>query len=186
MARDFTLYRPVEDDWEKQRELRIRMIRDTPIAYLERLDDVEKLTEADWRARIVRNHGERNRQLVAVDDDGRWIANMAVFISDGLPSYLGKPEGGPPRANLVGVFVDPAWRGPTGVNDAVLGALGDWVLADQGLDRLFLHVSAENPRAHRSYLKRGFVETGVREVIPGDLSSEDIEMVAQLPLNLAR
>ncbi|CAN5118172.1 hypothetical protein BH11ACT3_BH11ACT3_14400 [soil metagenome] len=186
MPDPFTLYRPVEDDWEKLRELRIRMITDTPIAYLERLEDVEKLTEADWRARVARTRTERNRQVVAVDGDGTWIASMAVFITDGLPSYLGKPEGGAPRANLVGVFVAPDWRGATGVNDAVLGELAAWVVGDHDIHQLHLHVSMENPRARRSYEKRGFVDTGVRETIPGDLSSEEMEMVAALPLTPPR
>lgn len=178
----FTLHRPVEDDWREVRELRMRAITDTPIAFLESIEIVSALSESDWRQRITRNREHNNRQCVAVARDGRWVGSMIVFVSDGPPPYLQRPEPGAPRANLVGVFVDPKWRGENGVTDAILGELARWTLEDRGIDRLHLHVSEHNPRAQRAYEKRGFRTTGVVEKIPGDDDGLEIEMVVDLPL----
>lgn len=182
MAAGFRLHRPTERDWRELRDLRIRAIGDTPIAFLESLETVRALDEDDWRERARRNNDPRRpdgMQVVAIADDGGWIGSMVCFVSDGPPPYLGRPAGGPRRANLVGVFVDPAWRSDAGVVDALLEAVTAWV-RDRGLDALYLHVSEANPRARRAYDKRGFVPTGVIEQIPDDPSGLDVEMV--LPL----
>lgn len=182
VADPFTLHRPVEDNWREVRELRMRAIADTPIAFLETLETVTALRESDWRDRITRNRLHENRQCVAIAADGRWVGSMIVFISDGPPPYLQRPQVGVPRANLVGVFVDPEWRGDNGVTDAILTELARWTLEDRGIDRLHLHVSEHNPRAQRAYEKRGFRTTGVIEKIPGDEVGLEIEMVVDLPL----
>jgi GNAT superfamily N-acetyltransferase len=182
MPRAFTLHRPVPDDWAAIRDLRLRAVTDTPIAFLESREQVLALDESDWRARAQRNVAENSTQVVAVDADGRWVGGMVCFISDGAPAYVSDQRLGPARANLVGVFVDPAWRGDAGVTDALLGAIAEWVLEDRGLSELHLHVSDQNPRAQRSYEKRGFVPTGVVDSIPEQPGHREIEMVAELPL----
>lgn len=179
-SRAFSLHHPVEDDWELLRDLRIRAIEDTPIAFLETLDTVRALREEDWRERARRNLRPESAQFVAVDDDGRWIGSLVCFVSQGLPSYVGRADGDAPRANIVGVFVDPEWRGGAGVTDALLDAACAWARDSHGLTSVHLHVSEANPRAQRAYEKRGFVPTGVIERIPDDPSGLDVEMVRAL------
>jgi RimJ/RimL family protein N-acetyltransferase len=172
------LYRPVESDWEAVRELRLRALADEPAAFLERHDAVERFDEAEWLSRIRRNHQPGNRQLIARTPDGRWVGSMVVFTSQGAPAYLGQAEGGAPRANLVGVWVDPGFRGSeAGVADALLRAQVDWVRDELGLDRLYLHVGDWNARARRFYERHGFVATGVTEKLPGDLSEYEVELL---------
>jgi GNAT superfamily N-acetyltransferase len=173
----FTLHRPAEEDWQLVRDLRIRAIEDFPLAFLESLDAVRALDDEGWRARVRRNLQPQNVQFVAIDDAGRWIGSMTCFVTDGPPPYLGRPAGGPPRANLVGVFVDPDWRGDGGVTTALLDAIGRWVRDDRGLAEVYLHVSQANPRAQRAYEKRGWVPTGVIEQIPDDPANLEVEMV---------
>jgi ribosomal protein S18 acetylase RimI-like enzyme len=179
--RGFRVHRPVEDDWEAVRELRLRALADTPIAYLETLEDAERRPEAFWRERIRGHDAGQSVQSVAIADDGTWVGSMVVLITQGPPAYAGLPAGGPPRANLVGVFVDPRWRGAGGVTDALLADLDDWVRGE-GLSELHLHVAEDNLRARAAYVKRGFEETGERIRIPGDRDVDEIEMVATLPL----
>ena len=180
MPRAFNLHVPVPDDWAAVRDLRLRAVTDTPIAFLESSEEVLALGEDDWRDRVVRNVAENSTQVVAVDPDGRWVGSMVCFISDGAPGYIEDRRLGPARANLVGVFVDPEWRGDAGVTDALLDAISRWVAEDRGLTELYLHVSAANPRAVRSYEKRGFVRTGVVDRIPDRPDDREIEMVVAL------
>ena len=179
MSRTFTLYQPVEDDWERARDLRLQMVLDTPIAFLETPEQVRAIDETEWRSRIARSRSERNTRTVAVAPDGTWVGTMSCFITDGEPPYVVDPKPGGPRANLVGVFIDPGWRGDAGVADALLAEVVRW-LGGQGLGELYLHVGEANARARRSYEKRGFVETGVVSAIPEQPGVREIEMVLAL------
>ena len=182
MPAAFTLHRPSEDDWAAIRDLRLRAVTDTPMAFLETREQVLAIDEAGWRERVHRNQHADATQVIAVADDGRWVGNMVSFISDGPPAYVERREPRGRRANLVGVFVDPEWRGDTGVTDALLEAIASWVTGEKGLGELYLHVSELNARARRAYLTRGFMATGMVDVVPGDPVDREVEMVASLPL----
>ena len=182
MAPAFSLHRPTLEDWAAIRDLRIRAVSDTPLAFLETLDQVLALDENGWRERVGRNQHADATQVVAVAPDGRWIGNMVCFVSDGPPSYVVRREPPGRRANLVGVFVDPEWRGDAGVTDALLDAIASWVTGEKGLTELYLHVSELNDRARRSYLKRGFRATGQVDTVPDNPADHEVEMVAALPL----
>jgi GNAT superfamily N-acetyltransferase len=186
MPRDFTLHRPSEDDWAAIRDLRLRAVTDTPMAFLETREQVLAIDEDGWRARVHRNVNDDATQAVAVAPDGRWVGSMVCFVSEGAPGYIAEPRPGPRRANLVGVFVDPEWRGDAGVTDALLGEIGRWAGVEKGFTELFLHVSDRNPRALRSYEKRGFAATGNVDAIPEQPGERELEMVARLPLSPAR
>lgn len=182
MPRDFTLHRPTEDDWQAVRDLRLRAVTDTPIAFLETREEALAVDEDGWRKRVRRNIAEDSTQVVAIAPDGRWIGSMVCFVSQGSPGYVTEPRPGPQRANLVGVFVDPDWRGDAGVTDALIAEIARWVAGEKGLGELYLHVSAENRRAIRSYQKRGFRETGVIDTVPDRPDDREVEMAAVLPL----
>jgi GNAT superfamily N-acetyltransferase len=186
MPQDFTLHTPSEDDWAAIRDIRLRAVTDTPIAFLETTEQVLAIDEEGWRARAHRNVHADATQVVAVDGDGRWVGSMVCFVSEGSPGYIAEPRPGPRRANLVGVFVDPDWRGSAGVTDALLGAVARWAGEEKGFTELYLHVSERNTRAIRSYEKRGFASTGNVDAIPEQPGERELEMVAPLPLSPAR
>lgn len=150
-------------DWEAFRELRLRMLQDTPIAYNETYAHAAALPESEWRARAARGQEPGNISLVAVAEDGTWIGIMRGFVS----ARRG--------AMLVGVYVDARWRGSeAGVADALLEGVIDW--ARERGDQLLLDVHADNPRAIGFYRRHGFEPTG--RVTPYNLPpyGDEIEM----------
>lgn len=180
MPKPFTLHRPTEDDWPAIRELRIRAVTDSPVAFLETREEALAVDEEGWRSRVRRNIAADSTQVVAIAADGRWVGSMICFASDGPPSYIDRREPPGKRANLVGVFVDPEWRGDVGVTDALLDVIVRWVV-EAGLSRLYLHVNAVNERARRSYEKRGFRPTGYVDAIPGRPDDLEVELLRELP-----
>ena len=62
------------------------------------------------------------------------------------------------RADVVGVYVNPAHRG-SGAVDLLLAAAAEWA-ASLGLRRISLDVHRDNHRARGAYRRAGFVPTG--------------------------
>lgn len=145
----FTTRRFGAADWQEYREIRLRMLADTPIAYGETLANARSFGDADWIRRATRNELHPNIGLAAIDDDdGAWLGVMSGFVS----AHAG--------AMLVGVFVDPTARGQhEGVADALLDGVIDWARVFG--NTLTLDVHADNPRAISFYHRRGFIDTGV-------------------------
>ena len=174
------LYRPLADDWAGLRDIRLRSIANFPLGFFESFAAALALTEAEWRDRGARNAEPTSFQVVArTPNEDQWVGTMAAFVSNGPPSY--QPDepapGGAPRANLVGVWVDPSFRGRTGVAAQLLGAVRDWVSTEHHLDKLHLHVHESNHRAIRFYEKNGAVATGEYLADPRRASERHLEMV---------
>ncbi|MDR2255288.1 MAG: GNAT family N-acetyltransferase [Arthrobacter sp.] len=165
---NFTVRPTTPEDWEKVRELRLRMLADTPRAYLETLEGAYALPDEEWMARGARGETEFGTSLVAEDRYGRWLGGMGGFRPDEVVGPL-----------LVGVFVDPSVRGRAhGVADALLDGIEAWALTLG--DALTLHVHEENPRAIAFYERRGFVADGVRIPYPLVEGEWELQMVKRL------
>ncbi|MEC5183370.1 RimJ/RimL family protein N-acetyltransferase [Cryobacterium sp. MP_3.1] len=177
--RAMELYCPTADDWAGLRDIRLRSIANFPLGFFESFAAVLALTETDWRQRGARNTEPTSFQVVARTPGEQWVGTMAAFVSSGPPSYRpGEPPiGGPVRANLVGVWVDPSYRGRTGVATRLLGAVRTWVADEQHLDRIYLHVHESNHRAIRFYEKNGARPTGDYITDPHRTSERHLEMV---------
>lgn len=167
MAGAFTIENSTADQWQKFRDLRLEMLQDTPLAYLERLSDAERVEEPQWRARAARDP-ERFVQRVAVSAAGEWIGTMGGHApTDGSGPWL------------VAVFVSPRWRGRRhGVADALLTEVEVW--AAERSTRLMLEVNEKTPRARAFYAARGFVETGQTRPYPLDAKLRELEMLKRL------
>jgi GNAT superfamily N-acetyltransferase len=154
----------VEQDWVRLRALRLEMLADTPIAYLETLETAQAHPTSHWRRHA---RGRPNSvKLVAETPDGRWLGTMTGILSEGVPT-------------LVAVYVAPDVRGArAGVTDALLGAIERW--ARQHGDQLRLEVNELNGRAVEAYRRRGFVLTGRTTPYPLDPPSLELEMVKPL------
>lgn len=153
---------PQPREWERWRALRLRALRDTPLAYLETLDEAEARHDEFWQARVAPS--AVHHPVVAVADDGEWVGQMVVLL-----------ERDPPT--LVGVFVDPRHRG-----DGTARLLLDAIVArvrDAGASRLRLQVGEHNDRARAFYERMGFVVTGDVEDYPGHPVREH-EMIRDL------
>jgi len=164
----FSLRRTSGSDWREIRELRLEMIRDTPTAYNETLDDALGHDEGEWRMRGERGTADHGIAVAALDGSARWVGTMAGFVSE---------EAGGPL--LVGVYVGPGHRGrDAGVTDALLQAVETWARGEG--DRLFLHVHEDNARARTAYERRGFAVTGRSLPYNLDPSRRELEMVKEL------
>lgn len=153
-----------ERDWVRLRALRLEMLADTPIAYLETLETAEAHPVSHWKRQA------RGRppgiKLVAEADDGRWVGTMTGIIAERTPT-------------LVAVYVAPDVRGAAaGVTDALLAAIERWA-AQQG-DQLRLEVHELNARAMEAYRRRGFETTGRTTPYPLAPPALELEMVKAL------
>ncbi|WP_223690796.1 GNAT family N-acetyltransferase [Leifsonia poae] len=159
----------VEDDWAAYRALRLEMLDDTPMAFLETTGDALRHSEEHWRSRAA-NRLPGSRLFGAVDRDGRWIGTMGGFRSQRTPDPI-----------LVGVYVTPAYRGrANGVADALLALVIDWARTQS--DRLLLEVHEHNEPAIRYYRRHGFEPTGVTVPYPLDTSARELEFARPLVL----
>ena len=165
MIADVVVRPPTEDEWRQVRDLRLEMLADTPIAYLETLETARRHDEAHWRRR-ARPRQDGGVFLVAVLPNGRFVGQMAGVVDVAGPT-------------LVAVYVAPAFRGAAaGVADALLDGIEDWACASSTLLRL--EVNELNLRARSYYERRGFVLTGRTSPYPLDPPSLELEMVKRL------
>ncbi|WP_235934608.1 GNAT family N-acetyltransferase [Paramicrobacterium chengjingii] len=167
-APEYSIRQTVESDWREVRDLRLEMLRDTPIGYGETLDNAHGKGEAEWRVRAKRGTAEHGIALVAIDSSGRWVGTMGGFV----PEHETTPI-------LVGVYVAPRCRGrQAGVTDALLDSIEEWARTESNL--LMLHVHEDNARARNAYERRGFVQTGHTEPYSLDVSKNELEMIKRL------
>lgn len=162
------------EDWPRLRELRLQMLKDTPIAFVETLADALAAPDSEWMLRARRCAAPGSTGLVAVGLDGEWVGTMSAFVD-----RTREREG---LAMLVGVWVHPDHRGrERGVADALLDAVLEWARGQQPpVCRLLLDVHEENPPARAFYERRGFTATGIRNPYPLDPATTELEMALAL------
>lgn len=148
------------DEWRAVRALRLESTGDPDagMAFLETPDQVAARTDEFWRERAeLAAESETAAQFVAVVDDV-WVGSLSVLIrASGQTDHLGRFVDDR-RADVVGVYVNPAHRG-SGAVDGLLAAAAEWA-GSLGLRRLSLDVHRDNHRAQGAYRRAGFVPTG--------------------------
>jgi ribosomal protein S18 acetylase RimI-like enzyme len=160
----------VEDDWAALRAVRLEMLADTPLAYLETVGDAEARSEGEWRFRAHRGStGSTDLGLCAelADGTGRWVGYLACFVDT------------PGQGHVVSVYVAPTHRG-TGLATELLDGVRAWATHEAGLNRLHLFVHEHNDRAAAFYRRYGFTATGYREPYEPDPSTSEEEMALLL------
>ncbi|GMA24070.1 hypothetical protein GCM10025864_18290 [Luteimicrobium album] len=166
--------RATADDWAAMRDIRLEMLADTPLAYLETLATAQARTEPEWRERARQHTLPGSLVLGAVPlaadgtRTGRWVGTMSGYRRpDGVPC-------------LASVYVAPAHRG-SDLPRRLLAGVVVWARDEVGADRLLLEVHEHNPRARRFYEREGFVLTGGGTPYRLDPSTRDLEMALELP-----
>lgn len=139
------------DDWRPWRDLRLEALADTPIGFMETLEQARTVDEEEWRERM----GKPGLRLLAYDGE------RAVGMGGGFRDDAGTPI-------LFAVYVTPGARGR-----GVLELLVDRVAAWAAPDPLVLEVHVDNARAHRAYVRLGFTETGER-TLGGGIDGGDL------------
>ena len=148
----WSVHRVTVGDAARMRALRLEMLADSPLAFLETLAQAAARPHEVFRQRVAQAaQGGRLAQFVA-DPGGR-----ARLIGHAGGTVL--PEA-PGETVVFAVYVTPEHRGGKVLADLV-EAVGEWSRAS-GRDRLMLEVVAGNGRAVRAYEKLGFEDTGER------------------------
>ncbi len=141
-------------DAGRVRALRLEMLADAPLAFIERLDEAAARPHEQFRARLAeRAKGNDASQFVA-DVDGRLVAQAGGYAvgHSGAVSLL------------YAVYVSPSWR-RTGLLERLVDAVAAWSRA-AGRPVLELEVLTSNLRAIRAYRRLGFADTGRRAQHP--------------------
>jgi ribosomal protein S18 acetylase RimI-like enzyme len=172
-ALDPVIHRIRAEDWREYRTLRLEMLADTPLAYLETLETARSLSDDAWRARTERPTRPGNTAYAAVDRaSGRWLGAMNAYVS---------PD--PTRVMLVSVYITPDARGrAAGVTDLLLDAVIAWARDRPNAAALRLEVHEDNARARAYYERRGFALTGRSVPYALDRTQRDLEMELALGL----
>jgi GNAT superfamily N-acetyltransferase len=141
-------------DTARIRALRLEMLADAPLAFIERLDEAAARPHAQFRARLAERVGDPAAVQLVADADGQIVAQAGALAQPGNPV----------TSLIFAVFISPPWRG-TGLLARLLDAVGDW---SRGIGRptLELEVVTSNQRAIKAYGRAGFVDTGVRSRHP--------------------
>jgi GNAT superfamily N-acetyltransferase len=128
-------------DWAAFREVRLAALRDAPDAFGSTASDAQKLDEEEWRRRLER------RAIFLAEVSGQRV---------GLAAGIGGDQ--PRDAELISMWVAPAWRGHS-VGDRLVDAVLAWAVGE-GFTNLRLWVAQHNTRAERLYARHGFAPTG--------------------------
>lgn len=143
------------------RALRLEALADTPIAYLETLEQALAMDDAGWQARAARGAEEGDSFQVLAFVEDRAVGTTVCFVRDGA-------------AWLAAVYVSPASRGH-GLLATLVAPCLDWA-RQQGQEVVRLEVHEDNTRAQAAYARLGFVEAGERRPYPLDPSREELTM----------
>jgi RimJ/RimL family protein N-acetyltransferase len=145
-----TVRRVTIADTAMARALRLEMLADTPLAFIERLDEA-----------VAKPH-HAYRSMIAERADGD---DAAIFVAAAEGRLVGQAGGWTPPGTtgvtvVFAVYLSPAWRG-TGLLGRLVDAVGEWSVA-AGRPVLELEVASGNHRAIRAYQRLGFADTGQR------------------------
>ncbi|MFY1674872.1 GNAT family N-acetyltransferase [Plantactinospora sp. WMMB334] len=137
-------------DAARVRAIRLEMLADSPLAFLETVADAAARPHAEFAARIAgMSTGPRMAAFVA-EVDGRIVGHAGGQVVPDDPGVT----------VVFAVYLTPAWRG-SGLLAALVDAVGAWSAA-AGRPELLLEVVVGNDRAVRAYERLGFVDTGAR------------------------
>ncbi|PZG12278.1 GNAT family N-acetyltransferase, partial [Micromonospora craterilacus] len=140
-------------DAGRMRALRLEMLADAPLAFLETVAEAAARPHAEYAARVARvSAGADTAQFVA--DPGR-PGGRLVGHAGGI-AHPTEPD----VTVLYAIYVTPAWRG-SGLLADLVAAVAAWSRACRR-NELMLEVVVGNDRAYRAYQRVGFVDTGVR------------------------
>ncbi|WP_246017532.1 GNAT family N-acetyltransferase [Micromonospora pisi] len=155
------------------RALRLEMLADAPLAFLE--------TVAEAAARPHAEYANRVRQNASGSDIAAFVAELppARELSPAAGPFVGHAGGHavptePGLTVIFAVYVTPTRRG-TGLLADLIEQVAVWSRA-AGRPELMLEVVVGNDRALRAYQRLGFVDTGVRVPHPRVPALTELQM----------
>ncbi|MEW1586026.1 GNAT family N-acetyltransferase [Micromonospora vinacea] len=152
------------EDAARARALRLEMLADAPLAFLETLADAAARPHNEYAARVAyTSAGSSNAQFIA-DPGGRLVGHAGGTTA---PNEQGLTV-------IYAVYVTPSWRG-SGLLGELIDGVAAWSRAC-GRPELLLEVVVGNDRAYRAYQRLGFKDTGVRVPHPTIPALTELQM----------
>ncbi|GGO12081.1 GNAT family N-acetyltransferase [Micromonospora parathelypteridis] len=152
------------EDAARMRALRLEMLADAPLAFLETLADAAARPHNEFAARVAyTSAGSSNAQFIA-DPGGRLVGHAGGTTAPNEPGLT----------VIYAVYVTPAWRG-RGLLGELIDGVAAWSRAC-GRPELLLEVVVGNDRAYRAYQRLGFEDTGVRVPHPTIPALTELQM----------
>ncbi|MFE4197655.1 GNAT family N-acetyltransferase [Paenarthrobacter sp. NPDC056912] len=164
------------EDWRLLKAVRLEMITDTPMAYVESLEAARRQTDTQWQGRAAAMSGDASATVVADggQDGSRICGLMRVVVKH--PQDPQKPR----QAMLISVYVAPEHRG-LGLADELLKEACLAAEKELGARLIELGVHQDNARALAFYTRHGFRTTGGSRPYPQDTSKLELVMERRLP-----
>jgi GNAT superfamily N-acetyltransferase len=145
-----SVHRVSPADAGRMRALRLEMLADSPLAFLETLAQAAARSHDDFRRRITQASSGRSLAQFVADPGGPLVGHAGgTVLAEAADTTV-----------VFAVYVTPARRG-TGVLADLVEAVADWSRAC-GRPELMLEVVVGNDRAVRAYERLGFKDTGIR------------------------
>jgi GNAT superfamily N-acetyltransferase len=158
----------VEIDWNAISTIYRAMLTDTPTAFCETIQEIERRTDSDWKS------------LVAEWAEG---SHAVAFIAEDAAGYCGfvRAEATDLRISPASVLVRNLWTAPRqrgrGLGRALMNAVEQWARQHQA-ERVTLSVTEENHTAFDFYLAIGYHDTG-RRAPAGSAPNRTVSVLAK-------
>ena len=150
------------------RELRIRVLNDSPDSFGETASEAEARPRSYWEE-LTRSVTEPNRHVMFVAFEGDAIVGTTYGLLDRQRNDAGR---------VGGMWVAPSQR-RRGVGGALLAAVLAWA-RERGLKRVGLWAPASEPAAIALYFRAGFKDTGRHRPLPNKADLRISEMEIEL------
>jgi RimJ/RimL family protein N-acetyltransferase len=124
--------------------------------------DAEPMALAGWHERAPLSLAQVEQRIARIaDDQGRDVYTFVICLADDerpigevMLTDLDRVNG----SAQVGIFIGESDEWGKGYGTDAVRALVDFGFAELRLERIWLEVGTENPRAQRSYEKAGFTQ----------------------------
>ena len=151
------------------RDVRLRALQESPIAFSSTYVKESQLPEQEWVRRATR-WGSDAAAAMFLAFDGDRTCGIAGSLVD---------EGNAHRAHVISMWVDPAYR-RAGVGKALIDAIVEWNTSI-GVRETVLMVTSVNTGAIAFYERIGFTRTGLTGPYPNDPAIVEYEMALTVP-----
>jgi ribosomal protein S18 acetylase RimI-like enzyme len=152
------------------RDVRLRALADTPLAFGSTYANESQLTDTDWQQKAAKWSSEQSTARLAWDDTNP-CGIVACFLDPDHPS----------QAHLASMWVAPTHR-KLGVGRLLVSHMIDWA-RERRATTLHLTVTSCNHTAMRFYESLGFARTGNTEPYPNDPTLIEFEMMRSIASN---
>ena len=165
-------------DWQQLKAVRLEMLADTPMAYIESLDAARRQTDAQWQERAKAMSGDASVTLIAEENNPARRIRGLMRVALTHPQKVGNGL----HPLLIIAYVAPEDLG-LGLHDQLPGPCCDAAAHDLGAQVLELGVHEDNARALSFYQRHGFSLTGESKPFPQDKTKRELIMERRLTMS---